>query len=320
MKPKYPLYKRAAARHSAGTGQFVVPGSVVALVDERYLLWLAGQVTEMRVDVLQRGALNSVLSHLVRLAGADAPLLRTLLFIDARVADLHDDVVPRLVPAHACDGGLALVRTLGQEMVQLARHGCAWLLVASDDERLIPYVDEAQALGARVVLVADEAVHDFARLAADDPSWARLLMQADRRVAIPASAWQALMTPGAVFAGARAVDDDESAAAAAEGPQRPVVTEPDETWRAQVARVIASWWESASADERQMLAETMRGQQGIPPEADRRILMQVRRELGRNLTFPEKRLMREMVRATVLGPDAVHHDDGVAAEAVASTD
>ncbi|TSE31752.1 hypothetical protein [Tepidimonas charontis] len=317
MKAKFPLYKRAAGRHEHRAGGESASGSVVALVDERYLLWLAGQVSGAKVGALQRGALNPILAYLARVAGADAPLLRTLLFTDTSVVELHDDVVPRLVPAHASDGGLALVRALGHDLVQLARHGCAWLLVASDDERLIPYVDEAQARGARVVLVADDAVHDFARLAADDPSWARLLMQADRRVAVPAHGWQALITPGLAFHAARAEEADPDGE---DVPQRPSVPEPDEAWRAQVARIINAWWEEAPADERESLAQTMRAQQGIPPEADRRILMQVRRELGRNLNFPEKRLMREMVRATVLGPEAVATGEAALQAEVAAGD
>ncbi len=318
MKAKFPLYKRTSARQANAALHTAAPGPVVALVDERYLLWLAGQVTGTKVGALQRSALNPVLAHLGRVAGADAPLLRTLLFTDAPVAELHDDVVPRLVPAHASDGGLALVRALGQELVQLARHGCAWLLVASDDERLIPYLDEAQARGARVVLVADDGVHDFARLSSDDPSWARLLMQADRRVAMPLSAWQALTTPGAVFTGQRA--GDEAEADAGDVSPRSSAPEPDDAWRAQVARIIAGWWEDATAEERESLAQTMRTQQGIPPEADRRILMQVRRELGRNLNFPEKRAMREMVRATVLGPEAGTQDEADLPAETAATD
>lgn len=287
MKSRFPSVSRPShpRRHGAHAGHHA-PG--VALVDERFLLWLAAQTGSEPVRTLQRAALPGVMAQLVRAAGSDGTLLRTVLFTDQGAAELHDDVVVRPVPAHTADGGLSLVRALGGEMVQLAQHlpGCL-LLVASDDERLIPYLDEAQWRGARVALLADEGVHDFARLAQDDPSWARLLQQADRRVTLTAAAWEALTR-------ADAGERDERGA-------REQPAEPDAHWRAEVARIIGDWWAAEPQDERLDLAAAMRQQQGVPPEADRRILMQVRRELGRNLSFPEKRLMREMVRATVLG-------------------
>ena len=287
MKNRFALFPRASHQRARG-GHVNHHASCVALVDERFLLWLATQSGAANVRTLQRGALPGVMAQLTRAAGSDGALLRTVLFTDQAASELHDDVVVRPVPAHDADGGLALVRSLGGEMVQLAQHlpGCL-LLVASDDERLIPYLDEAQWRGARVALVADEAVHDFARLAQDDPSWARLLQQADRRVSLTPAAWEALIQPPAESA-----RDGEPAA------------EPDAQWRAEVARIIGEWWAAEPEDDRLDLAAAMRQQQGVPPEADRRILMQVRRELGRNLSFTEKRLMREMVRATVLGEGA----------------
>ncbi|WP_424859412.1 MULTISPECIES: hypothetical protein [unclassified Tepidimonas] len=307
MKTKYHLNKRSPHRLGSSASSAATGGSVIALVDERYLVWLASQVTGTQHNTLQRGSLAGVLAHLARLAGAEAPLLRTLLFSDASPTELHDDIVVRLVPRHSTDGGLSLVRALGQEIVQLARHGAGWLLVASDDERLIPYLDEAQSWGARVVLVADDAVHDFGHLSKEDPSWARLLMQADRRVAVPMGAWSALTTPGVGYAVPRAsgAEGDDIDAGQRSVPPSRAPAEPDDHWRAEISRIIQSWWDDEPEDGRQELADAMRGQIGVPPEADRRILMRVRHELGRNLTFPEKRAMREMVRAVVLGqPDA----------------
>ncbi|MGQ9723963.1 MAG: hypothetical protein ACUVVU_01125 [Tepidimonas sp.] len=302
MKTKFHLNKRPVSRQ----GGVSVPlhgaiGPLVALVDERYLAWLASQVTGVKHATLQRAPLSAVLAHLARLAGADAPLLRTLLFTDAQPTELFDDIVVRLVPPHTSDGGLGLIRAMGHEMVQLARHGTGWLLVASDDERLIPYIDEAQSRGARVVLVADDAAQDFGRLAADDPSWARLLMQADRRVAVPIGAWDALTTPGLGYYAQRASQSDADDTHKPASPVSESHAEPDDHWRAQVARIIQAWWAEEPENDRLELADAMRGQQGVPPETDRRILMQIRRELGRNLSIPEKRLMREMLRATVLG-------------------
>lgn len=290
MKNRYPLSPRTPHSRKHGTA-LPHQAAGVALVDERFILWLASQAGLEPAACLERAALPGTMAQLMRAAGSEGVLLRTVLFSDQALTEPCDDVVLRLVPAHASDGGLTLVRALGTEMVQLARHqpGCL-LLVASDDERLIPYLDEAQWRGARIALVADENVHEFGRLAQDDPSWARLLQQADRRVVLSAAALQALVqSPGSV----REKETD-----------RELAGEPDAQWRAEVARIISEWWSSETEDDRLDLAAAMRQQQGVPPEADRRILMQVRRELGRNLSFAEKRVMREMVRATVLGEAA----------------
>ncbi|TSE20437.1 hypothetical protein Talka_00783 [Tepidimonas alkaliphilus] len=291
MKNRFPLGPRTFHARKSTASSFP-SAAAVALVDERYVLWLATQAGLESAARLHRIALPAVMTTLLRAVGSEAPLLRTLLFTDQPITELDDDVVLRPVPTHASDGGLALVRALGAEMVLLAQHqpGCL-LLVASDDERLIPYLDEAQWRGARVVLVADDAVHDFARLTRDDPSWARLLQQADRRVVLSATALQTLTQAAA--------GEREAESARSEPP-----AEPDAQWRAEVARIIGDWWAAEPEQERLDLAAAMRQQQGVPPEADRRILMQVRRELGRNLSFPEKRVMREMVRATVLGEGA----------------
>ena len=287
IKPRYHASVRTPHRRTSSPS--VSTGPAIALVDERYLIWLASQTVSAPVRTLQRGALHGVMAQLARAGGAEGGLLRTVLFTDQACTELHDDVVIRTVPAHASDGGLSLVRALGGELAQLARHQPGvTLIVASDDERLIPYIDEAKWRGARVVLVADDSVHDFARLSADDPSWARLLLQADRRVALSPAAWDALTQP----AGAESTDAGREA------------DQPDEHWRAEVARIIDQWWSAQTDDERIDLTAAMRVQQGVPAEADRSILMQVRRELGRNLSFAEKRLMREMVRHIVLGEDA----------------
>lgn len=308
MKTKFHLNKRPSARFSSYSPMPSMhsSGQAVALVDERYLSWLAGQQSGQASQSLQRNALVPVMAHLSRLAGAESPLARVCLFTDRQPAELLDDVVPRVVPPHALDGGLGLVRSLGLELAQLAQRGaCGMVLVASDDERLIPYIDEAQWRGLKVVLVTDEASQDFARLQGDDPSWARLLMQADRRVAINEVGWRALTTPGAAFAAERFSEplrQDEDFA----GDEQHSTAPPDDDWRAQVERVIQDWWAEETPHARLDLFEEMQNSQGVPPETDRHLLLRVRRELARTLSFPEKKAMREMIRATVMAqPPAV---------------
>jgi len=306
----------AASLHSPRGAYPAGPApQAVALVDERFATWLAGQNLDASPQTLQRHTLTLVVTDLLRQHGIDLPLLRVYLYSDRPMVDALDDVVLRTVPQHHADGGLGLVRAMGLEISQLAQRGaCSHLFVFSDDERLIPYVDEAQWRGTKVLLATDEAHRHVGRLMSDDPSWARLLAQADRRVVLPLAAWQALAVEGAplpdVPARAQAPISPAGPAEAYARREEPVffndtdpAAPPTDDWREQVQRVIAQWWEEESPDARQDLSEEMRHAQGVPPETDRHLLLRVRRELSRTLSFPEKKAMREMIRATVLGEE-----------------
>lgn len=307
MKTKFHLAKRTASRYpSATTPLHPGSGHIVALIDERYLGWLAQQQPTKPVGPLQRNALTSVFSALARLSGAEGPLTRAYLFTDQPPTELTDDVVLRMVPAHAMDGGLGLVRALGLELTQLAaRGGCGAVLIASDDERLIPYIDEAQWRGLKIVLVTDESSQDYSRLMGEDPSWARLLMQADRRVCVNEAAWVALTTPGVSYYVGRVTETEREADIGFDNPMPTPDGPPNEEWRSQVERVIQDWWRDETPHARLDLYEEMQNSQGVPPETDRHLLLRVRRELARTLSFPEKKAMREMIRATVLAQPPV---------------
>lgn len=306
MKMKFHLGKRNPPRHlhSHQPGGGIT--QVVALVDERYLKWLAGQHASAPLQ-LQRHNLQPVLVDLLRQSAPDTQLLRAYVFSDQQVLELCDDVVVRGVPPHAIDGGLGLVRSLGLELNQLAQHGGAGLvLILSDDERLIPYIDEAQWRGLKVALVSDEGSLDMPKLMTEDPSWARLLLQADRRLALGPTAWEALTVPGAVLQSSRpAVSQlpaQQSERDADAGESYFSNALPSDDWLEQVKQVIQSWWSEETADARLDLQEEMQNSQGVPPETDRHLLLRVRRELARTLSFQEKKAMRELIRATVLAP------------------
>ncbi|WP_180684000.1 hypothetical protein [Tepidicella baoligensis] len=305
MKTKFHLAKRASSRYASGSSALPQGGGqAVALIDERYLGWLAQQQPSKPAHPLQRSALTVVFSGLARLCGAEGSLTRACLFTDQPPTELVDGVLLRMVPPHALDGGLGLVRSLGLELTQLASRGaCSMVLIASDDERLIPYIDEAQWRGLKVVLVTDEASQDYGRLTGEDPSWARLLMQADRRVALHEAAWAALTTPGANSHMGRVHEGDREADSGFDMP--PPDGPPSDEWRAQVERVIQEWWRDETPHARLDLYEEMQNSQGVPPETDRHLLLRVRRELARALSFPEKKAMREMIRETVLAQPPV---------------
>ena len=61
------------------------------------------------------------------------------------------------------------------------------------------------------------------------------------------------------------------------------------------------WWSEEPEDLREDLREELQVSRGIPQEVDRQMLLQVRKALDRTLSFQEKKLLRDMVRATVLG-------------------
>lgn len=295
-KNKFHANKRSPSR--AISAAHATSGAAVALVDERYLGWLTGQHTT-REAAVQWPALVPVLGSLLRQHGGGA-LLRACVYSERAPGALVDDVLVRHVPPHAVDGGWGLVRAMGLELVQLAQRGaCTQVWLACDDERLTPYIDEAQWAGLKVVMVVDDATLDTQRLRNDDPSWARLLAQADRRVALPETAWAALGTPGYQWALPETPAPemgDSHPVVGMEPPEGP----PTDDWRQQVLEVIQGWWAEETPHAKEDLYEEMQTIQGVPPETDRHLLLRVRRSLSRTLSFHEKKAMREMIRATVM--------------------
>jgi hypothetical protein len=118
------------------------------------------------------------------------------------------------------------------------------------------------------------------QLVNEDPAWCRLLGQADRRVL--------LLPPAAT----REAGPQARAAAPAQDP---------EVVRVKLQEVVDLWWDDEPEDLREDLRDELRGSHGIPQEVDRHMLLRVRRALDRPLSFPEKKMLREMVRAKVLG-------------------
>jgi hypothetical protein len=71
--------------------------------------------------------------------------------------------------------------------------------------------------------------------------------------------------------------------------------------RSKLQEVVDGWWDDEPEDLREDLRDELRGSHGIPQEVDRHMLLRVRRALDRPLSFPEKKILREMVRNKVLG-------------------
>ncbi|MEN9315935.1 MAG: hypothetical protein RIS35_2328, partial [Pseudomonadota bacterium] len=118
----------------------------------------------------------------------------------------------------------------------------------------------------------------------DDPGWATLLAHADRRVPLIASLMSDLVQDRAGGADGAAADTADEA-----------------RLRTEIESLVRSWWDEEPQEQREDLRDELRLARGIPAEVDRVLLLRMRRTLGRALSWPEKRLMRELARATVLG-------------------
>ncbi len=271
-------------QHTSHAAAHAGAESCIALIDARFLAWLQGQTDATQDQV--RPQLHALLGTALAHNGLDLNLRRIYWYSDA--ADEHTVAgqISRNVLPHSQDGGLSMLRTLGADLKRLAERGaCDHLLVGSDDERLISLIDEAQLHGVSVHLLADEASRNMAQLNREDPGWARLLSQADQRVVLGAQA--------ARDGGARHASSMHTAPA----------MDPEQL-REQLNTVINTWWADEPEDLREELREELQNTRGIPQEVDRQLLLGVRRVLGRALSFQEKKMLREMVRELVLGPQA----------------
>lgn len=272
-------------QHSPHSGAHNSAESCIALIDARFLAWLQGQ-TEAAQDNTRQHLLALLGNALVN-NGLDLNLRRIYWYSDSAEDQVVDAQINRAVLPHSQDGGVSILRALGADLKRLAERGaCQHVLVGSDDERLLSLIDEAQLHGVAVHLLADEASRNMNQLQRDDPGWARLLSQADHRVVLGA---QNLRD------GAQPRHGNAAAHAAA-----PVID--PEQLREQLNTVIQAWWADEPEDLREELREELHNTRGIPQEVDRQLLLGVRRVLERALSFQEKKLLREMVRDLVLGP------------------
>jgi hypothetical protein len=270
--------------HSSHAAAHAGAESCIALIDARFLAWLQGQTDTAQDHV--RPQLHQLLSNALAHNNLDLNLRRIYWYSDSTDDQAIGGQVSRAVLPHSQDGGLSMLRTLGADLKRLAERGaCDHLLVGSDDERLISLIDEAQLHGVSVHLLADEASRNMTQLNREDPGWARLLSQADQRVVL----------------GAQASRDGGSRHASS---MHAVPQVDPEQLREQLNTVINTWWADEPEDLREELREELQNTRGIPQEVDRQLLLGVRRVLERALSFQEKKLLREMVRELVLGPQA----------------
>jgi len=257
-------------------------GKCIALIDSNYMAWLVRQSPEANAEPenYNRMALLPTLAHALKQAGLSVDIQRVYWYTDTPDNQFPQDQILRQLDVTSGEPSDVVLQAMSADISRLAeRHACEHLLIASDDDRLTSVVDEAQLHGLSVYLLADESARHMDQLVNEDPAWCRLLGQADRRV---------LLLPQVT----RELTATPRAAAPSQDP---------EVVRGKLQEVVSAWWDDEPEDLREDLRDELRGSQGLPQEVDRHMLLRVRRALDRPLSFPEKKMLREMVRGCVLG-------------------
>lgn len=252
----------------------------IALVDSRYLAWLAQHAqTKSKQESVDRQGLSQFLGEALAQAGLDVDIQRIYWYSeDHQTSDVDGQIVRRVL-SHDIDGGVSLLQSMGQDLSRLAQHSaCDHVLLASDDERLLTAIDNAQLTGMSVHILADDAARNMPKLHQTDPGWGRLLSQADRRIVVQAKALAEILQ-GVTSKDVNAVPEDP------------------EVVRQTMAEVIQSWWAEEPEDKREELRDELHINRGIPQEVDRQLLLRMRHRLTRALSLPEKKMLREIFRA-----------------------
>ncbi len=266
-------------------------GQCIALVDARFLVWLAQHTqTGPKQDALNRLGLAPFLGDALSHAGLDLDVKRIYWYTEEHESLDVDGQIVRQVLSHDLDGGVSLLKSLGQDLRQLALNkACEHVLLATDDERFLSVIDDAQLTGMSVHILADEAARQMAKLHQTDPGWGRLLSHADRRIVVQPKALADLLQ-GATGKEAQIHEDPEAV-------------------RESITEVIVSWWDDEPEDRREELRDALHISRGIPQEVDRQLLLRMRHRLTRALSLNEKKMLREIFRAVALGthvPDLPH--------------
>jgi hypothetical protein len=281
MKREYFSHShKDAHRKQGGTSE----GQCIALVDARFLVWLAQHnQAGPKQDALNRNGMAQFLSDALSHAGMDVEVKRIYWYSDENESLDVDGQIVRKVLSHDLDGGVSLLKSLGQDLRQLAiNKACDHVLLATDDERFLTVIDDAQLTGMSVHILADEAARNMSKLHQTDPGWGRLLSQADQRILVQPKALAEILQGNAVK-------------------ENSVAQEDPEVVRQSITEVIVSWWDDEPEDRREELRDALHISRGIPQEVDRQLLLRMRHRLTRALSLSEKKMLREIFRAVALG-------------------
>jgi hypothetical protein len=270
-------------------------GRCVALVDARFLIWLAQQSHPTAAgEMVNRHGLVNLLTQSMAQAGLDVDVVRVYWYTDRGDGLFIDDQIVRWVQTHDVDGGASMLRALGQDLAQLGQsQAFDHVLIATDDERFLSDIDAAQLRGLSVHVLADESARNMPQMMKSDPGWGRVLAQADRRVVVNAQQLSEML-------------QGKLPHSAVTPPQTPahVPAESLEEVRQTITEVITAWWVEEPEDLREDLLDALQISRGVPQEVDRQLLLRMRQRLTRALSLNEKKLLREVLRNVVMGPAA----------------
>ena len=284
----------------------------VALVDARYLAWLA-DADDPRGARLDR--LRACLEAALDAQGLPPEISRVYWYASDRPERPLPGLVHRWVAPETADAGASLTLAMARDLMGLAENaGVDRLVVITDDDRLLPVVDAVQLQGATVCMVADESAQDLEDLAKSDAAWSALLRQADERCVIRAQDLsRAVWGDGTVmieragppagrphghdWAPRNGGAEARAARPRASGPSPEELAQ----MRAALQPMVSTWWDDLPVEDRQELEAELPTSRGLPQDADRHLLLRLSQQLGRPLTTGEKKLMRELARDTALG-------------------
>jgi hypothetical protein len=266
-----------------------ISGRAVALLDARYLRWMArlDEPDAQGSASVSRERLNEIVQHALHRAVGRVSLLRLYWYTETDDRLVCNDQTLRLLPSADADGS-ALVRQLAADVQALVASGRVdVVLIGSDDDRLLPIIETAKLAGVSVGVLADERALAMPRLMQQDPNWARLLREADRRVVVRSADLAQTLRSGSVPG-----QPGEEGGGVPEGFEEALQT------------VVQAWWADQTDDDRDGLREELPAQRGLPSEVDRDLLLRGKNAMGRALSFHEKRVLRSRARDVALGGQA----------------
>lgn len=255
-------------------------GRAVALLDARYLRWIAKlEDHDASPSVLSRERLNELVQHALNRAVGRVSLLRVYWYADCDDRLVCNDQALRLLPSADTDGS-ALVRQLTADVQALVAGGRVdVILIGSDDDRLLAVIESAKLAGLTVCVLVDERAQTMPRLMQQDPNWARLLREADRRVIVRSSE-----LANSLGGQGQSPPEDSSVGG----------------FEDALMNVVKAWWDELTDDDRDGLRDELPELRGLPPEVDRDLLLRGKNAMGRALNFHEKRLLRSQARDVTL--------------------
>ena len=278
--------------------------SVVALIDAEFWRWwqdTPSTLSERETAIRARQTVRDALAQ-----ARDSLQLQRIVWVCEKPLHGLDDLRAITVSQNEDDDGWPLVRALSQALFDLASGGVInTVLLATDDDRLLPAMDEVQRRGLRVLVLQGED-----KKLSDE--WRRLLRVADRAL-VPGEARGSNLGSGRAGRGAddrtaRPRDEDSSRSNDERGDEsrsdRDRNRISDETHEPPTAEVLQTlnesagqWWSDLDESSRASLREAIPQSRGLPRDFDRQLLIAAARTLDRQLSVPEKHALRGAARA-----------------------